>query len=47
MEETEEEKVDFFDIMKKAYETGINDGAITLQKLMEILKADLIKWKAE
>ena len=33
--------VDFSDVVKKAYDKGINDSEITLELLMEELKADL------
>jgi hypothetical protein len=36
---------DFSEILKKAYETGRSDETITIQKLMEDLKADLMKLK--
>jgi hypothetical protein len=34
-------QVDFTRIVKKAYEKGINENEITLEKIMEELKADL------
>lgn len=33
--------VDFSEIVKKAYDKGVNENEITLEKLMEELKADL------
>ncbi|WML46203.1 hypothetical protein [Neobacillus sp. PS3-40] len=33
----------FSEIVKKAYEIGISDRAITVQKLIEDIKSDLIK----
>lgn len=36
---------DFSNIIKKAYETGLNDKAITVERLIEDLKIDLIKLK--
>ncbi|MDQ1143745.1 hypothetical protein QE429_000572 [Bacillus sp. SORGH_AS 510] len=33
--------VDFTAIVKKAYDKGLNENEITLEKLMEELKADL------
>ncbi|MEH7503773.1 hypothetical protein V7152_17455 [Neobacillus drentensis] len=32
---------DFSEIVKRAYDKGINENEITLEKLMEDLKADL------
>ncbi len=32
---------DFSEIVKKAYDRGLNENEITLEKLMEDLKADL------
>jgi hypothetical protein len=36
----------FSDIVKKAYDRGINDQGVTVHKLIEDLKIDLIKLKA-
>jgi hypothetical protein len=33
--------VDFSEIVKKAYDKGVNENEITLEKIMEELKADL------
>jgi hypothetical protein len=33
--------VDFSEIVKKAYDKGVNENEITLEKLMEELKVDL------
>lgn len=33
--------VDFTAIVKKAYDKGVNENEITLEKLLEELKADL------
>ncbi|WP_157042261.1 hypothetical protein [Neobacillus jeddahensis] len=33
--------VDFSEIVKKAYEKGVNETEITLEKLLEDLKEDL------
>lgn len=35
------QKVDFVEIVKRAYERGINETEITVEKLIEDLKADL------
>ena len=32
---------DFSDIVKRAYEKGVNESEITLEKLLEDIKADL------
>jgi hypothetical protein len=40
-------QTDFSEIIKKAYETGRSDETITIQKLMEDLKADLMKLKID
>ncbi|CAM3922430.1 hypothetical protein [Mesobacillus zeae] len=31
----------FFDVMKKVYEKGLTDNEITIERIMEDLKADL------
>ena len=36
---------DFSDIVKKAYERGRNDQGVTVMKLIEDLKLDLLKLK--
>ncbi|WP_312470537.1 hypothetical protein [Neobacillus sp.] len=33
--------IDFSEIVKKAYDKGLNENELTLEKLMEDLKADL------
>lgn len=38
---------DFSEIVRKAYEKGTSDGTITLEKLMEELKVDLQKLRAD
>jgi hypothetical protein len=40
-------QIDFTEIIKKAYETGRSDETITIQKLMEDLKTDLMKLKID
>jgi hypothetical protein len=37
---------DFSDIIRKAYEKGISDGTITVEKMIEDLKSALLKMKA-
>lgn len=36
---------DFSDIVKKAYDRGLNDQGVTVNKLIEDLKLDLLKLK--
>jgi hypothetical protein len=36
---------DFSEILKKAYKKGISDGTITVEKMIEDLKLDLVKLK--
>jgi hypothetical protein len=36
---------DFGEIVKRAYEKGISDGTITVEKLLEDIKSDLLKMK--
>jgi hypothetical protein len=36
---------DFSEILRKAYEKGISDGAITVEKMIEDLRLDLMKLK--
>lgn len=36
---------DFSKIVRKAYEKGISDGKITVEKLIEDIKSDLLKMK--
>lgn len=38
---------DFSEIIKRAYEKGISDGTITVEKLIEDIKSDLLKMKIE
>jgi hypothetical protein len=38
---------DFSEIVKKAYEKGISDGTITVEKLIEDIKSDLLKMKVQ
>jgi hypothetical protein len=38
---------EFFDIVKKAYDRGVNDQGLTVAKLIEDLKIDLKKIKGE
>jgi hypothetical protein len=37
---------DFSEILRKAYIKGISDGTITVEKMIEELKLDLMKLKA-
>jgi hypothetical protein len=37
----------FSDIVKKAYDRGISDQGVTVSKLIEDLKIDLIKMKVK
>lgn len=41
MEKNGSNVADFSEIVKKAYDKGTNENEITLEKLMEVLKADL------
>lgn len=36
---------DFSEIIRRAYEKGISDGTITVEKMIEDLKLDLLKIK--
>lgn len=36
---------DFSEILRKAYEKGLHDGTITVEKLIEDIKSDLLKMK--
>jgi hypothetical protein len=36
---------DFSEIIRKAYEKGLSDGTITVEKMIEELKLDLMKMK--
>jgi hypothetical protein len=36
---------DFSEIIRKAYEKGISDGTITVEKMIDELKSDLLKLK--
>jgi hypothetical protein len=38
---------EFFDIVKKAYDRGVNDRGLTVQQLLEELKHDLMKLKVQ
>jgi hypothetical protein len=38
---------DFSEIVRKAYEKGTSDGTITLQELIEEIKSDLLKMRAD
>jgi hypothetical protein len=38
---------EFFDIVKKAYERGVNDHGLTVQQLLADLKHDLQKLKVQ
>jgi hypothetical protein len=38
---------EFSDIVKKAYNRGVNDTGITVAKLIEDLKIDLMKMKVQ
>ncbi|MCQ6279991.1 hypothetical protein [Bacillus sp. EB600] len=38
---------DFSEIVRRAYDKGINDGTITVEKLIEDIKLDLLKLKVE
>jgi hypothetical protein len=38
-------KTDFSEIIRKAYEKGKNDQTITVEKLIEDIKLDLMKMK--
>jgi hypothetical protein len=44
--ETYKLRSDFSEIIRKAYEKGISDGTITVEKMIEDLKLDLLKLKA-
>lgn len=44
--EEELEQHEFSDIVKKAYERGLHEGGITVQELINDLKIDLLKLKA-
>jgi len=37
---------DFSDIVKKAYERGLSDQGVTVEKLIKDLREDLLKMKA-
>ncbi|WP_180960438.1 hypothetical protein [Neobacillus cucumis] len=39
--EINQKVVDFSEIVKKAYEKGVNENEITLEKLIEDIEADL------
>ncbi|MEH7116838.1 hypothetical protein V7128_05345 [Neobacillus vireti] len=41
LKENSQNFVDFSQIVKNAYEKGINDAEITIEKLIEDLKVDL------
>ena len=38
---------DFREIVRRAYEKGISDGTITVEKLIADIKSDLLKMKVE
>jgi hypothetical protein len=38
---------EFFDIVKKAYDRGVSDQGVTVAKLIEDLKIDLMKMKVQ
>jgi hypothetical protein len=38
---------EFYDIVKKAYDRGVNDQGLTVAKLIEDLKIDLTKMKVQ
>jgi hypothetical protein len=40
-ERTNQANVDFTEIIKKAYEKGVNEKEMTVEKLLEDLKTDL------
>jgi hypothetical protein len=40
-EKTNQANVDFNEIVKKAYEKGVNETEMTVEKLLEDLKTDL------
>ncbi|MED3623914.1 hypothetical protein P4482_03985 [Neobacillus thermocopriae] len=40
-ERTNQVNVDFTEIVKKAYEKGVNETEMTVEKLLEDLKTDL------
>jgi hypothetical protein len=44
--ETYKLRSDFSEIIRKAYEKGISDGTITVEKMIEDLKLELLKLKA-
>ncbi|MDM5329827.1 hypothetical protein [Neobacillus sp. CF12] len=43
----DKEENEFFDIVKKAYDRGVNDNGVTVAKLIEDLKIDLRKMKVQ
>jgi hypothetical protein len=44
--ETYKLQSDFSELIRRAYEKGISDGTITVEKMIEELKLDLLKLKA-
>lgn len=42
-EEAAETKADFTNLIKKVYDTGRNDQTITVQKIIEEIKEQLLK----
>jgi hypothetical protein len=38
---------DFSEILRRAYEKGISDGTITIEKMIEDLKTELLKITAD
>lgn len=40
-------KQEFAEIIKRAYEIGISDGTITVERLIEDIKSELIKMRVD